>query len=47
MRWSRKVILQEAQAKIVRYNGILMYSIHNQTKPVIAERFMKTLKTKI
>ena len=47
MGWSRKIILQEAYAKSVRYNGILMYSIHNESKPVIAERFMKNLKAKI
>ena len=28
-------------------NGIEMYSIHNEGKPVVAERFIKTLKTKI
>ena len=28
-------------------NSILMYSIHNEDKSVIAERFIKTLKTKI
>ena len=28
-------------------NDILIYSIHNEGKPVIVERFIKTLKTKI
>ena len=28
-------------------NGILMYSTHNKVKSVIAERFIKTLKSKI
>ena len=28
-------------------NNILMYSTHNEGKSVIAERFIKTLKTKI
>ena len=28
-------------------NDILMYSTHNEGKPVIAERFIKTLKAKI
>ena len=28
-------------------NDILMYSTHDQGKSVIAERFIKTLKTKI
>ena len=27
-------------------NDILMYSTHNEGKPAIAERFMKTLKSK-
>ena len=28
-------------------NDILMYSTHNENKSVIAERFIKTLKSKI
>ena len=28
-------------------NNILMYSTHNEGKSVIAERFIKTLKSKI
>ena len=28
-------------------NDVLIYSIHNEGKSVIAERFKKTLKTKI
>ena len=28
-------------------NGIKMYWTHNERKPVIAERFIKTLKNKI
>ena len=28
-------------------NDIEMYSIHNEEKPVVAERFIRTLKTKI
>ena len=28
-------------------NNVLMYLMHNESKPVIAERFIKTLKTKI
>ena len=31
----------------VKNNDILMYSIHNESKSVIAERFIKTLKPKI
>ena len=27
-------------------NGIEMYSTHNEGKPVVAERFIRTLKTK-
>ena len=30
-----------------RNNGILMYSTHSEGKSVIAERFMKTLHSKI
>ena len=33
--------------KWLKNNNTLMYSIHNEGKPVIAERFIKTLKTKI
>ena len=33
--------------KWLKYNGIDMYSIHNEGKSVIAERFIRTLKTKI
>ena len=32
---------------MVENNDILMYSIHNEGKSVIAERFIKTLKAKI
>ena len=28
-------------------NGILMYSTHDESKSVVAERFIKTLKAKI
>ena len=28
-------------------NDILMYSVHNQRKSVVAERFLRTLKAKI
>ena len=33
--------------KWLKDNNIEMYSIHNEEKYVIAERFIKTLKTKI
>ena len=33
--------------KWLKDNGIEMYSIHNEGKSVSAERFIKTLKTKI
>ena len=33
--------------KWLKDNGIEMYSIHNERKSVVAERFMRTLKTKI
>ena len=32
---------------MVKNNDIEMYSIHNEGKFVVAERFMRTLKTKI
>ena len=33
--------------KWLKDNGIEMYSTHNERKSVVAERFMRTLKTKI
>ena len=33
--------------KWLENNDILMYSIHNEAKSVIAERFIKTLNSKI
>ena len=33
--------------KRLKGNDIEMYLIHNEGKPVVAERFIKTLKTKI
>ena len=33
--------------KWLKGNDIEMYSIHNERKSVVAERFMRTLKTKI
>ena len=33
--------------KWLKDNGIEMYSIHNEGKSVVAERFIRTLKTKI
>ena len=33
--------------KWLRHNDIEMYSIHNEGKSVVAERFIRTLKTKI
>ena len=32
---------------MVKNNDIEMYSIHNEEKSVVAERFIRTLKTKI
>ena len=32
---------------MVKNNDIQMYSIHNEEKSVVAERFTRTLKTKI
>ena len=33
--------------KLLKDNDIKMYSIHNEEKSVVAERFIRTLKTKI
>ena len=33
--------------KWLKDNDVEMYSIHNEGKPVVAERFIRTLKTKI
>ena len=33
--------------KLLKDNGIEMYSIHNEGKSVVAERFIRTLKNKI
>ena len=33
--------------KWLKDNDIEMYSIHNEEKPVVAERFIRTVKTKI
>ena len=33
--------------KWLKYNDIEKYSIHNERKPVVAERFIRTLKNKI
>ena len=33
--------------KWLKHNDIEMYSIHNEGKSVVAERFIRTLKTKI
>ena len=32
---------------LLKYNDIEMYSTHNEGKSVVAERFIRTLKTKI
>ena len=32
---------------LLHENGIEMYSTHNEGKPVVAERFIRTLKNKI
>ena len=33
--------------KWLRYNDIVMYSTHNEEKSVVAERFIRTVKSKI
>ena len=43
MSWLYSKLMQ----KWLDSNDILIYSTHNEDKSVIAERFIKTLKTKI
>ena len=52
MGWSRKRNLwknlcNKLMKEWLDNNDILIYSIHNKGKSVIAERFIKTLKAKI
>ena len=42
-----KRILNNSFKKWLKDNDSEMYSIHNQGKSVVAERFIRTLKTKI
>ena len=35
------------QGKMLKENGIIMHSTHNEKKSVVAERFIRTLKNKI
>ena len=48
MGWSRKIVLYNKLMQECLDNiDILMYSTHNEGKSVIAEMFIKTLKSKI
>ena len=47
MHWSRKRLSYKRMQEMLDDNDILKYSTQNKGKSVIAERFMKTLKTKI
>ena len=42
-----KKIYNKLMQECLDSNDIFMYSIHNEGKSVIAERFLKTLKAKI
>ena len=45
-RW-RKWILQQSNETMARKNDIELYWTYNESKSVIAERFIRTLKNKI
>ena len=47
MGWQRKWILQYFFKKWLKDNDTEMHSTHNERKSVVAERFTRTLKTKI
>ena len=47
MGWSRWWILQQAFKRFLKINNIEMYSTYSIRKSVVAERFIRTLKSKI
>ena len=47
MGWSRLWILQQAFKRFLKINNIEMYSTYSIGKSVVAERFIRTLKSKI
>ena len=47
MGWQRKRIIVNSFRKWLKDNNFEMYSVHNEGKSFVAERFIKTLKTKI
>ena len=47
MGWQRKRIIVNSLRKWLKDNDFEMYSVHNEGKSFVAERFIKTLKTKI
>ena len=47
MGWQRKRIIVNSFRKWLKDNDFEMYSVHNEGKSFVAERFIKTLKTKI
>ena len=47
MGWQRSEFYNNSFKKWLKHNGIEMHSIHNQGKSVVAERFIRTVKTKI
>ena len=47
MGWQRKRIIVNSFRKWLKDNDFEMYSVHNEGKSFVAERFIKTLKAKI
>ena len=47
MGWQRKRIIVNSLRKWLKDNDFEMYSVHNEGKSFVAERFIKKLKTKI
>ena len=47
MGWQRKRIIVNSFRKWLKDNDFEMYSVHKEGKSFVAERFIKTLKTKI
>ena len=47
MEWQGKRIIVNSFRKWLKDNDFEMYSVHNEGKSFVAERFIKTLKAKI
>ena len=46
MGWSRKLFYSNSFKKWLEKNDIEIYSTHNEGRSVVAEKFIRTLKTK-